>query len=73
MTEHSITSRIEAVLMTADRPLGERKIASILGLIAELQEKHGTAVLFITHDMGVVAEIADRASVGLCTDIDIWV
>ena len=35
MTEHSITSRIEAVLMTADRPLGERKIASILGLIAD--------------------------------------
>ena len=32
-------------------------------LIAELQEKHGTAVLFITHDMGVVAEIADTVYV----------
>jgi peptide/nickel transport system ATP-binding protein len=32
-------------------------------LIKELQNKHGTAVLFITHDMGVVAEIADRVAV----------
>jgi peptide/nickel transport system ATP-binding protein len=28
-----------------------------------LQEKHGTSVLFITHDMGVVADIADRVAV----------
>src|SRR5690606_2643102 len=34
-----------------------------LALITELQEKHGTAVLFITHDMGVVAEIADTVYV----------
>ena len=34
MPEDALTSRIEAILMTADRPIGERKLASILGLIA---------------------------------------
>jgi len=31
--------------------------------VKELQTKHGTGVLFITHDFGVVAEIADRVAV----------
>ncbi|MFM2343281.1 MAG: putative glutathione transporter, ATP-binding protein GsiA [Pseudomonadota bacterium] len=37
--------------------------AEILRLIDDLQAQHGTAVLFITHDMGVVAEIADEVLV----------
>src|SRR5246127_4441012 len=37
--------------------------AEILKLIRELQTENGTAVLFITHDFGVVAEIADRVVV----------
>jgi peptide/nickel transport system ATP-binding protein len=37
--------------------------AEILQLIDELQAEEGTAVLFITHDMGVVAEIADEVLV----------
>ncbi len=37
--------------------------AEILQLIAELQAEQGSAVLFITHDMGVVAEIADEVMV----------
>ncbi len=37
--------------------------AQILKLIAELQERRGTGVLFITHDFGVVAEIAHRVAV----------
>lgn len=37
--------------------------AQILKLIQELQKKHQTAVLYITHDIGVVAEIADRIAV----------
>ncbi|WP_155947037.1 ATP-binding cassette domain-containing protein, partial [Pseudacidovorax intermedius] len=37
--------------------------AEILKLIAELQQEQGSAVLFITHDMGVVAEIADEVMV----------
>ena len=37
--------------------------AEILKLIAELQQEQSSAVLFITHDMGVVAEIADEVLV----------
>ncbi|MFX7764408.1 ABC transporter ATP-binding protein, partial [Acinetobacter baumannii] len=37
--------------------------AQILELIRDLQRRKGTAVLFITHDFGVVAEIADRVAV----------
>jgi len=37
--------------------------AEILKLIAELRAEQGSAVLFITHDMGVVAEIADEVLV----------
>lgn len=37
--------------------------AQILKLIGELQERRGMGVLFITHDFGVVADIADRVVV----------
>ncbi|HEY1392355.1 MAG TPA: oligopeptide/dipeptide ABC transporter ATP-binding protein, partial [Methylibium sp.] len=37
--------------------------AQILRLIRELQKEFGTAVVFITHDLGVVARIADRVAV----------
>ena len=37
--------------------------AQILELISELQEERGTAVVMITHDLGVVAEIADEVVV----------
>jgi len=35
----------------------------ILRLIREMQEAHDTAVLFITHDLGVVAKICDTVTV----------
>ncbi|QFS84185.1 Glutathione import ATP-binding protein GsiA [Roseivivax sp. THAF40] len=53
-------------LLIADEPTTALDVTTqlqILKLIAEMQERHGTAVLFITHDMGVVAEIADTVSV----------
>ncbi|GGC91188.1 ABC transporter ATP-binding protein [Chelatococcus reniformis] len=53
-------------LLIADEPTTALDVTTqkqILALVRELQEKHGTAVLFITHDMGVVAEIADRVAV----------
>jgi peptide/nickel transport system ATP-binding protein len=49
-------------LLIADEPTTALDVtiqAEILGLLAELQRETGTSVLFITHDMGVVAEIAD--------------
>lgn len=37
--------------------------AQILELLKDLQDEHDLGVLFITHDMGVIAEIADRVAV----------
>ena len=37
--------------------------SQILDLIQELKEEYGFTVLFITHDLGVVAEVADRVAV----------
>ena len=53
-------------LLIADEPTTALDVTTqlqILRLIEEMQARHGTAVLFITHDMGVVAEIADTVSV----------
>ncbi|CAH0340829.1 ABC transporter ATP-binding protein [Rhizobium sp. CECT 9324] len=53
-------------LLIADEPTTALDVTiqgQILDLIKELQEEDGMSVLFITHDMGVVAEIADRTVV----------
>ena len=53
-------------LLIADEPTTALDVttqAQILSLIRELREDHGAAVLFITHDMGVVSEIADDVTV----------
>jgi len=53
-------------LLIADEPTTALDVtiqAQILQLIKLLQEEEGMSVLFITHDMGVVAEIADRTVV----------
>ena len=53
-------------LLIADEPttaLDATIQAQILQLIRQLQEEMGMAVIFITHDMGVVAEVADRVLV----------
>ncbi len=53
-------------LLIADEPTTALDVtiqAQILELIKSLQNEEGMSVLFITHDMGVVAEIADRTVV----------
>ncbi|MEM8694016.1 MAG: ABC transporter ATP-binding protein [Pseudomonadota bacterium] len=53
-------------LLIADEPTTALDVttqAQILSLIRELREDQGSAVLFITHDMGVVSEIADDVTV----------
>ena len=57
---------LEPALLIADEPTTALDVttqAQILTLIKEIQETHDTAVLFITHDFGVVADIAHRVAV----------
>jgi peptide/nickel transport system ATP-binding protein len=53
-------------LLIADEPTTALDVtiqAQILDLLNELQSETGTAILFVTHDMGVVANMADRVMV----------
>jgi peptide/nickel transport system ATP-binding protein len=57
---------LEPALIIADEPTTALDVttqAQILHLMKELQRAHATSLLFITHDFGVVAEIADRVVV----------
>lgn len=56
----------EPALLICDEPTTALDVTvqkTILQLIKELQKQSGMGVIFITHDLGVVAEIADRAVV----------
>ncbi len=57
---------LEPTILIADEPTTALDVttqAQILKLVAELQKKRNMGVIFITHDFGVVAEIADRVIV----------
>ena len=57
---------LEPSLLIADEPTTALDVTTqmqILRLIREIQSRRGTGVMFITHDFGVVAEIADRVAV----------
>jgi peptide/nickel transport system ATP-binding protein len=57
---------LKPALLIADEPTTALDVttqAQILKLIREIQQTRGAGILFITHDFGVVAEIADRVAV----------
>jgi peptide/nickel transport system ATP-binding protein len=56
----------EPSLIIADEPTTALDVTvegQILEQVADLQEKYGTSFIWVTHDMGVVAEICDRVNV----------
>jgi ABC-type glutathione transport system ATPase component len=62
----AIALALGPALLIADEPTTALDVttqAQILRLIVELQRRHGMAVLFVTHDFGVVADIAHRIAV----------
>ncbi len=53
-------------ILLADEPTTALDVtiqAQVLGLLADLKTSHGMAMLFITHNLGIVATIADRVAV----------
>jgi peptide/nickel transport system ATP-binding protein len=56
---------LEPKLVIADEPTTALDVTvqkQILRLIRAMQERHGTGVVFVTHDLGVVAQICDHAT-----------
>jgi peptide/nickel transport system ATP-binding protein len=56
----------DPAVLLADEPTTALDVtiqAQVLGLLTDLRERHGMAMLFITHNLGVVAQIADRVAV----------
>jgi peptide/nickel transport system ATP-binding protein len=62
----AIALACDPMVLLADEPTTALDVtiqAQVLGLLADLRRRHGMAVLFITHNLGVVAQIADRVAV----------
>lgn len=62
----SMALACEPQVLIADEPTTALDVtiqAQILRLMKELQAAHGTSIIFVTHDLGVVAEIADDVAI----------
>ena len=63
---HALALAANPKLIIADEPTTALDVsiqAQITGLLRRLCKEHGTAVMLVTHDMGVIAETADRIAV----------
>ncbi len=59
-------------LLIADEPTTALDVtiqAQILKLMNDLKREHGTSILFITHDLGVIAQMADDVAVMYCGEV----
>ena len=59
-------------LLIADEPTTALDVtiqAQILKLMIDLKEEHGTSIIFITHDLGVIRQIADDVAVMYCGQV----
>ena len=59
-------------LLIADEPTTALDVtiqAQILNLMNELKEEHGTSILFVTHDLGVINQMADDVAVMYCGQV----
>ena len=59
-------------ILIADEPTTALDVtiqAQILRLMKDLQRENGTAILFITHDLGVINEVADDVAVMYCGQV----
>ena len=57
---------LEPAILIADEPTTALDVtiqAQILSLLREMRERQGMAILLITHDLGVISEVADRAAI----------
>ncbi|WP_431283422.1 ABC transporter ATP-binding protein [Humitalea sp. 24SJ18S-53] len=62
----AIALACDPAVLLADEPTTALDVtiqAQVLGLLNDLKQRHDMAVVFITHNMGVVAQIADRVAV----------
>jgi ABC-type dipeptide/oligopeptide/nickel transport system ATPase component len=57
---------LEPLLLIADEPTTALDVtvqAQVIDLLREIRDEHGTAIMFITHDLGLVADFCDRVYV----------
>ena len=68
----AIALACEPKLLIADEPTTALDVtiqAQILKLMNDLKREHGTSILFITHDLGVIAQMADDVAVMYCGQV----
>ena len=63
---------LQPAMLIADEPTSALDVtlqAQILSLLSRLRREHGTSILFISHDLGLVAQLCDRVVVMYCGQV----